>query len=83
MPGIVTLDGGMVRIYPLRLLGDVTGDGTVNIADISRILKAWELTDKNSGWNPILNVRLSAANDGETIDIKDVSRAAKNWELTE
>jgi hypothetical protein len=83
MPLLVTLHNGKVLAYRMRLSGDVSGDGMVNIADIAKISKAWELTDKDSEWNPLLNLRLSAKGENEVIDIKDVSKAAKSWELQE
>ena len=67
----------------MHLLGDVTGDGTVNIADIARISKAWEITESDPAWNPALNLRLSKGDNEEVIDIKDISKAAKNWEMEE
>ncbi|MBN1576827.1 MAG: VWA domain-containing protein, partial [Chitinispirillaceae bacterium] len=82
-PRLAVLSEGTVSVYQLRLLGDVTGDGTVNIADISKISKAWELSEKDEGWNPACNLRLSASGGGEVIDINDISRAAKNWEMQE
>jgi hypothetical protein len=67
----------------MRLSGDVSGDGVVNIFDISKISKVWELTEVQDEWNPLLNLRLSAPGEHEIIDIKDISKAAKSWELKE
>jgi hypothetical protein len=82
-PRLVIARNGKACAYQLRLLGDVTGDGTVNISDIARISKAWEINEESSNWNPLYNLKLNTADRDEVIDIKDISRAAKNWELQE
>jgi hypothetical protein len=82
-PVMVVLQNGKALAYQMRLSGDVSGDGVVNIFDISKISKAWELTDMQAEWNPLLNLRLSAPDEHEVIDIKDISKAAKSWELQE
>ena len=82
-PRLAVLSNGKILLYPLRLQGDINGDGTVNISDISKIAKAWELTEDDPEWNPACNLRLSPSGNGEVIDIGDISRASKNWELQE
>lgn len=39
-PKLVLLRGGRLYAYSMQLAGDVTGDGIVNIADISKIANA-------------------------------------------
>lgn len=82
-PMLVAVHSGKTLAYRMRLSGDVSGDGVVNISDISKISKAWELTDEHLEWNPLFNLRLSAPGEQEVIDIKDISKAAKSWELQE
>ncbi len=82
-PRLAVLTDGKILLYPLQLQGDINGDGTVNISDISKIAKAWELTEDDPEWNPACNLRLSPSGNGEVIDIGDISRASKNWELQE
>ena len=82
-PRLAVLTDGKILLYPLQLQGDINGDGMVNISDISKIAKAWELTEDDPEWNPACNLRLSPSGNGEVIDIGDISRASKNWELQE
>lgn len=82
-PKMVLLKNGRLYAYAMRLEGDVTGDGVVDITDISNIAKAWELTNKKSGWNPLFNLKLSALGSDEVIDIRDLSKASRNWEMKE
>jgi hypothetical protein len=82
-PRLAVLSDGKLLIYRLNLQGDINGDGTVNISDISAIAKDWELTDSDDDWNPAHNLRLSPSADSEVININDISRASKNWELVE
>jgi hypothetical protein len=82
-PRLAVLNNGTVLLYPLHLQGDINRDGTVDISDISKIAKAWELTEDDTEWNPACNLRLSSSGNGEIIDIGDISRASKNWELEE
>jgi hypothetical protein len=76
------LKGSVFRVYPTKLLGDVTKDGTVDVRDISRISKMWEVTDLDPLWLPLTNLKLSDTGP-EIIDIRDISRASKCWELKE
>ncbi len=83
MPKIVLLRGGKLYAYALRLEGDVTGDGVVDITDISNIAKAWEISGGKNDWNPLFNLKLSIQGKDEVIDINDISKASKNWEMRE
>jgi hypothetical protein len=56
------------------ILGDITGDGKVDIIDIATIAKAFGATPGDSKWNP--NADLD--NDNK-ITIIDVGKAAKNF----
>jgi len=82
-PGFALLKKGRLLVYRLRLLGDISGDGKVNINDISKIAKAWETTPDNSSWNPACNLRLSPDDGEEIINIGDITRASKAWESEE
>lgn len=83
MPKMVMLREGKLYAYAMRLAGDVTGDGVVNIVDISNIAKAWELTSEDSEWNPLFNLKLNQQGNDEVIDVRDISKASKNWEMEE
>ncbi len=81
-PKLAVVTRSVLELFSTHLCGDVTGDATVDIRDISRISKAWETTDRDPAWAPVYNVKLSG-NGPEIIDIRDVSRASKCWELKE
>ena len=81
-PDIFIQQGSKLHHYKTRILGDVTGDGKVDIRDISKISRLWETTERDSSWNPECNLKLSAPGH-ETIDIRDISTAGKCWELEE
>jgi hypothetical protein len=81
-PKLAVLSGGRLRVFSTHLSGDINGDGIVNIKDISRISKAWELTERDSAWVPQYNLNLSG-NGPELIDIRDISRVSKFYELEE
>jgi len=77
---IAIRNGNHILIYPTVLQGDITFDGKVDIHDISKASRNWEMTPDNQSWNPVINVKLSESGT-EKIDIRDVSRISKNWEL--
>ncbi len=81
-PRLVTLKGRTMKIYATHLCGDVNGDKVVDIRDISRISKLWEITETAPDWVPLYNLKLSGSG-VESIDIRDISRASKCWELQE
>jgi hypothetical protein len=81
-PKLAVVNGQIMKLFSTHLCGDVTGDGTVDIRDISRISKLWETTDRDPGWVPAYNLKVSGSGP-EVIDIRDVSRASKCWELKE
>jgi len=39
------------------------------------------MTSTDSGWDPLLNLKLSLPGNDEVIDIRDLSKASKNWEM--
>ncbi len=55
-------------------------DNKIDIRDISKISKLWELNESDPLWDPECNLRLSASGQ-EKIDIRDISQAGKCWEL--
>jgi hypothetical protein len=83
LPRLVTLGNGKASVFRTRLLGDVTGDGMVDITDISRISKALEKREGDEEWYPLYNLKLDDSGAGESIDVRDISRASKSWELSE
>ena len=82
MPGLLLRTGNKLIVYFTRIMGDINGDGRVDIRDIGEISRKWEATESDSDWNPHCNLKLSQQ-DGEVIDIRDISRASKCWELQE
>jgi len=81
-PKLVVVKGRTLKAYSTRLCGDVNGDGAVDIRDIGKISKFWEVTDRDSTWVPLYNLKLGNGGN-ELIDIRDISRASKCWELKE
>jgi len=73
-------NGNHILVYPTHLQGDITLDRKVDIRDISKASRNWEMTPDDPAWDPSINVKLSD-NETEVIDIRDVSRISKNWEL--
>lgn len=81
-PKLAVFSGGLLRVFSTRLCGDINGDGIVDIRDLSRVSKAWELIESDSAWVPQYNLNLSV-NGPEVIDIRDISRISKFFELKE
>ena len=73
-------NGNHILVYPTHLQGDITFDGKVDIHDISKASRNWEMTPDDQAWDPSINVKLSESGT-EKIDIRDVSCISKNWEL--
>lgn len=74
--------GNQILIFSTHLEGDITKDGKVDIRDISKISKNWEITEDKEFWDPEVNLKLSDTG-YEIIDIRDITRASKNWESDE
>jgi hypothetical protein len=81
-PRLATVKGKVMKLFSTHLCGDVNGDGTVDIRDIGRISKLWEVTDLAREWVPLYNLKIGSGGP-EVIDIRDISRAGKCWELKE
>jgi hypothetical protein len=60
------------------ILGDVTGDGKVDIIDIATIAKAYGSYPGHPKWNPNADL-----DDNNKIDIMDIAKAAKNYGKTD
>ncbi|HEX3019971.1 MAG TPA: Ig-like domain-containing protein [Chitinispirillaceae bacterium] len=82
MPGLILRNANKLLIYNTRLRGDINGDKTVNIRDITDISRRWEMIDTDLNWNPLCNLILSTTGN-EVINIRDISRASRYWELKE
>jgi len=76
VPGeINTEDNTHIYGYIIEtILGDMTGDGKVDILDIATIAKAYGSYPGHLNWNP--NADLDNSN---KIDILDIAKAAKNY----
>jgi hypothetical protein len=70
-----------VLVYSPRaqvtIIGDINGDGVVNILDAVAIAQAWHATSSNSWWN----IKADINHDG-TVDIFDGTRLTLNWGKT-
>jgi Ca2+-binding EF-hand superfamily protein len=58
----------------IRILGDVDGNGKVNIQDIAAAARAFGSSPGKQRWNPYADV-----NDDNTVNIKDMLFVAKNF----
>lgn len=79
-PYIILRTAAQSILFNTHLLGDVNNDNKVDIRDISKISRLWEITDTDPSWDPQCNLRLSTSGQ-EKIDIRDISQAGKCWEL--
>lgn len=80
LPRIILKTAAHSLLFRTHLLGDVNNDNKVDIRDISKISRLWEITDTDESWDPECNLRLSRSGQ-EKIDIRDISSASKSWEL--
>jgi hypothetical protein len=80
LPHIIFKNPKKTLIFGTHLLGDVNKDKKVDIRDISKISKLWEITESDSLWDPQCNLKLSPSGQ-EKIDIRDISKVSKCWEL--
>jgi VWFA-related protein len=80
LPHIIFKSPKKTLIYGTHLLGDVNKDKKVDIRDISKISKLWEITESDPLWDPQCNLKLSTSGQ-ENIDIRDISKVGKCWEL--
>ncbi len=64
-----------VAICPVRaILGDVNGDGKVDMKDVGIVAKAFGATPSNPRWDPTADL------DGDgKIDMKDIAIVAANF----
>jgi len=64
-----------VAICPVRaILGDVNGDGKVDIKDVGIVARAFGATPSDPRWNPAADLN----GDGK-IDIRDIAIVAANF----
>jgi hypothetical protein len=80
LPHVILSTASKTMLFGTHLLGDVNKDNKIDIRDISKISKLWELNESDPLWDPECNLRLSASGQ-EKIDIRDISQAGKCWEL--
>jgi hypothetical protein len=59
----------------LPILGDINGDGIVNITDVGLMVLAWGARPGSSNWNELCDLN----NDG-VIDVRDAGMLAQNWQ---
>ncbi len=76
--GVVVTSGGVTNL-PSRVLlgGDVNGDGTVDILDLSAIGAKYGLTSADPGYDPDADINADGV-----INIQDLSIAAGNYGLS-
>jgi hypothetical protein len=58
----------------MPILGDINGDGIVNITDVGLMVQAWGAIPGNSNWNELCDLN----NDG-VINVQDAGLLARNW----
>ena len=58
----------------IRLVGDVNGDGRVDLRDIALMAHAFGSTPTSSNWNPAADL-----NGDGTVDMKDIAIVARNF----
>lgn len=63
--------------YPVRITGDVNGDGKVDASDLNELSKAYGCTPENPNWNPDCNFNFDYI-----INIIDLKKLGKNYRKT-
>ncbi len=75
---VVVASGGLTPLPDITLLGgDVNGDGTVDILDLSAIGAKYGLSSGDPGFDPAMDI-----NSDDIINIQDLSLAAANYGQT-
>ena len=69
--GSNTLSDGTITI---KLLGDVNGDGRVDLRDIALVARAFGSNPTSSNWNPYADI-----NGDGTVNMKDIDLVARNF----
>jgi len=69
-----TYTDGTIKI---KIMGDVNGDGVVDISDIGLVGRAFGSNPDNPRWNPEADLNLD-----NVIDVRDISKAARNFGKT-
>jgi uncharacterized protein (DUF2141 family) len=65
------LTGGNITV---RFMGDINGDGKVDVRDINIAAKAYGTVPGSPNWNPDADV-----NGDDKVDIRDLALMAKNY----
>jgi hypothetical protein len=60
--------------FTVRLLGDVNGDGRVDMKDIAMVARAFGSTSSSPNWNPAADI-----NGDGTVSMKDIAIVARNF----
>ena len=81
--GISSFNFDIVITATDSLVGDVNGDGKVDIRDLSIVARAFGSQPDDPNWNPLADITGPAplVPDGE-VDIRDIGLAAKNFGKT-
>ena len=66
------IDGKIIILAPL--LGDINGDGTININDLILLVEAYGATSTSPNWNPNCDL-----NDDNKVDASDIFELSKNY----
>jgi PKD repeat protein len=69
--GSNTLSNGTLAV---RLMGDVNGDGRINVKDIALVARAFGSTPTSPNWNPAADI-----NGDGIVNMKDIALVARNF----
>ena len=69
--GNITLSGGTIS---LRMMGDVNGDGVVNMKDIALVARAFGSSSSSTNWNSAADL-----NGDGVVNMKDIALVARHF----
>jgi hypothetical protein len=82
MPQLLRAEPGRPLLsHASRLLGDINGDGTVDVLDFALLADAWEKRESDPDWDPASNLVVGPG--AEKIDVLDLGAMADSWGMWE
>jgi len=85
MPGnlpivhFITVDGFLWNAKA-KIKGDFNDDGIINLIDFGLFVDAWRLTEKDEGWNSVINIDVTPRNELQVINLVDFSMFVELWQ---